>query len=85
VDNLNALNRTFGQGRGTQVIQPTDTVSFSNVTDPSTDQSYDGFTYWYQPEGQGFQSSDSPDYTMVGLDPGSTHTIDAYIQDASGV
>jgi RHS repeat-associated protein len=76
---------TFGQGGGTQVIQPTDTVSFTNVTDPSQDETTDGFTYYYQIDGQGFQPSDAPDYTVVGLDPGSTHTIEGYIQDEAGV
>jgi hypothetical protein len=65
-------------------IAATDTVSFTGVTDPSATATADGFTYYYQIDGGGFQASDSPDLVLEGLAPGTTHTIQAYIGDENG-
>jgi PKD repeat protein len=75
---------TFGWGDPVHTIASTDTISFTNVTDPSQTESDAGFTYYYQLDGGGYQASDSPDFTVEGLPPGTTHTIQAYIQDAAG-
>jgi YD repeat-containing protein len=75
---------TFGSGQPVQTIASTDTVSFTNVTDPSQSLTDAGFTYYYQVDGGGYQASDSPDFTVEGLPAGTTHTIQAYIQDADG-
>lgn len=79
-----APSGTFGWGDPVHTIAGTDTVSFTNVTDPSQTETDAGFTYYYQIDGGGFQASDSPDYTVEGLAPGSTHTLQAYIRDAAG-
>ena len=75
---------TFGWAGSPHTIQSTDTVSFTNVTDPSQTETEDGFTYYYQIDNGGYQASDAPDFTLEGLNPGTSHTIQAYIENAAG-
>lgn len=78
---------TFGWGDPVHTVTPDDTVSFTDVTDPSAAATEAGFTYYYGVDGGDFQDSTSPDFNLVdqaGFSPGTTHTIRAYIEDKNG-